>query len=133
MTYPTRPSGLLRFPLPDVDDEGHEEALHRDSDRNPDRGIPAVVKVVAVVQVSYIHFVIVVPIVAPVFRPRINRGDPIAAVLEAWIASVHHEGQPVNAETMVWTKVSAEAIIRNAISVVATTLAPVAMVGFPAL
>jgi hypothetical protein len=107
--------------------------LHRDSNCNPDSGISAVVHVVAIVNVGYIHVVIVIPVIAPVFRPRINRCDPIAPVLEAWIASIHHERQAVDAKSVFWSEVSAEPVVGNAVSVIATALVPVAMVGIPAL
>jgi hypothetical protein len=53
--------------------------------------------------------------------------------LEAGISAYNEEGETVNAEAVVLTKISAEAIVRNAVAIVATTLLPVAVVGIPAL
>jgi hypothetical protein len=59
--------------------------LHRDADRDSGAGVSSVVKVIAVIGVHDIHVIVVVPVVSPVFRPRVNGRDPIAAVLEARI------------------------------------------------
>ena len=92
-----------------------------------------VVQVIAVVNVDNVNIVVVVPVIAPVFRPRVNSSDPIAAVLEARVPAHNQEGQAVDAESMVLTKISAEAVVRNAITVVAAALLPGAVFGFPAL
>jgi len=107
--------------------------LHRDADRDSVVGIPAVVQVVAVVYVDDVNVVVVVPVIPPIFRPWVNGTDPIASVLEARISAHNHEGQTVDAESMVLTKVSAETIARNAIAVVTATLLPGAVIGAPAL
>jgi len=107
--------------------------LHRDADRNSGLGIPAVEQVIAVVDVHDIDVVVVVPVIPPVFRPWVNETEPIAAVLEAGISAHNQEGESVNTEPMVPTKVSAEAVVRNAIAVVAATLLPGAVIGIPAL
>ncbi len=109
------------------------EPLHRDVDCNSDVGIPAVEQVVAVVDVGDINVVCVVPIIRPVFRPRVNHTEPIAAVLEAGISAYNEEGEAVDAEPMVAAEVSTEALVRNAVAVVAAALLPSAVVGIPAL
>jgi hypothetical protein len=107
------------------------EPLHRDVDRNSDSGVPAVEQVVAVVDVGNINVVVVIPVIRPVFRPRVNETEPIALILEARVPTYNQKGQSVYAESMVRPKVSPEALIGNAVSVVATTLLPAAMVGIP--
>jgi len=108
-------------------------SLHRDADRNSGLGIPAVEQVIAVVDVHDIDVIRVVPVIPPVFWPRVNETEPIAAVLEAGISAHNQEGQSVDAESMVRTKVSTKPVVRDAVAVVATTLLPSAMVGIPAL
>lgn len=109
------------------------EPLHRDLDRNSDTRIPAVEQVVAVVDVGDINVVGVVPITRPVFWPWVNQAEPIAAVLEAGISAHNQEGESVDAESMVRAKVPTETVLRNTVSVVATTLLPVAVVRVPVL
>ena len=52
--------------------------LHRDADRDSDVGISAIEQVIAVVDVGDIDVVIVVPVIPPIFRPRVNQTEPIA-------------------------------------------------------
>ena len=92
-----------------------------------------VVQVIAVIGIDDINVVIVVPVIPPVFWPRVNGSDPIAAVLEARVSANNQEGQAIDSESMVLTKVSAETVVRNAIAVVAATLLPSAVLGFPSL
>ncbi len=91
--------------------------LHRDADRDSNVGIPAVVQVIAVVNVDDVNVVVVVPVIPPVFRPWVNGTDPIASVLEAWVSAHNHEGEAVDSESMVLTKVPAETVVRDAIAV----------------
>ena len=107
--------------------------LKRDTDRNSRVGIPAVVHVIAIIDIGDINVVVVVPVISPVFRPRVNRTDPIALVLEAWVSPYNHERQRVDSKSMIPSKVSAVAVVRNAVAAIATTLLPGAMVGVPAL
>jgi hypothetical protein len=53
--------------------------------------------------------------------------------LEAGISAHNEEGETVNAKPVVLTEISAEALVRNAVAVVAAALLPVAVVGIPAL
>ena len=107
--------------------------LKRDVDRNSLAGITAVVHVVAVVHVAYVHIVVVVPVIAPTGRPGIDRADPVAFVLEARVSAYDQEGEGVDAEPVARPKVSAIAVIRNAVAAVAAALLPVAVVGLPVL
>jgi hypothetical protein len=107
--------------------------LHRDIDCNTDTGIPPVVHVVAVVDIVDIHFVVVIPAISPVRRPWIYRTEPITLVLEAWISAYNQERLAVNTESMIRSEIYAEAVVRDAIAVVAATLLPGAVIGFPVL
>src|SRR6185369_5503977 len=98
--------------------------LQRDADRNPNGRVPTVVQVIAVVDVSDINVVGVVPVIRPIFWPRINKTEPIAAVLEAGISAHNLERPSVNSEPMIRPKVSTEPVIRDAVAVVTTTLLP---------
>jgi hypothetical protein len=109
------------------------EPLPRYADRNSNGGIPAVEQVVAIVDVGDINFIGVVPVIRPVLWPRVNHTEPIAVVLEAGISAHNQEGEAVDAEPMVSAKASTEALVRNAIAMVATALLPGAVVGIPAL
>ncbi len=115
-------SKLLRFDL-----------LYRDADGNSDVGIPAVVQVVAVIHVGDVNVVVVVPVIAPIFRPRVNRTEPITVVLEARVSADNQEGEAVDAESVVLAKISAEAVVRDAVAVISAALLPVAVVGVPVL
>jgi hypothetical protein len=108
--------------------ENFEAPLHRDTDRNSDVGITAVVQVTAVVGVCDVNVVIVIPAIPPVFRPRIHETDPITFILEARVTANNHEGESVDAEAMVPTKVSAVTIVGDAVAVVTAALLPVPMV-----
>jgi hypothetical protein len=109
------------------------EPLKRDTDRNSRVGIPAVVHVVAVINIGDINVVVVVPVIPPIFRPRVKGTDPIALVLEARVSAHNLEGEVVDTKPMVFPKVSAVAVVRDAVAAISATLLPGAVVGIPAL
>jgi hypothetical protein len=102
--------------------------LQRDADRNSDVGIPAVVHVVAVIDVGDINVVGVVPVVRPVLRPWVNRTEPITLVLEAWVSADNQERETMDPEPVIRSKVSAVTVVRDAIAVVAAALLPGAVI-----
>src|ERR1700675_2044717 len=106
-------------------------ALHRDIDGNADVGISAVVHVVAVVDIGDIHFVVVVPVVAPVFRPRINGAEPVPFILKTWIPAYNQKGKAAEGEAMSRSEVSAEAIVGNAVAAIPASLLPGAVIRLP--
>src|SRR5260370_42105631 len=57
--------------------------------------------------------------------------EPVAAVLKARISAHHEKWQPGNAESMFLTKITPEAVVGNAISVIAAALLPGAVIGIP--
>ena len=105
--------------------------LQRDADCDSDAGVSLVVHVVSVVGVDHVHVVGLIPVVGPVAGPRINQGEPIAAVLEAGEAADHHVGLAVNDKSMARAEVSVVAIVRNAVAVVASALLPRAVLRLP--
>src|ERR1700687_3939514 len=107
--------------------------LHGDADRNSNVGISAVVHVIAVVRIGDINVVVVIPVIPPEFRPWVHETDPVTLILEARVPTYNHEGQAVDAESMVLTKISSVAIVRNAVAVISAPLLPVAMIGIPVL
>jgi hypothetical protein len=107
--------------------------LERDVDRNSLAGISAVVHVVAIVDVVDIDVVVVVPVISPGLRPGVDGADPIALVLEARVSAHDQEGEGIDAESVARPKVSAVAVVRNAITVVAPALLPGAVIGLPVL
>ena len=109
------------------------EPLQRDVDGYAFAGIPAVIEVITVVHVVDVDVVVVVPVVSPVLRPRVNGADPIALILEARVSAYDQEGQGVDAKAVARPKVSAIPVIRNAVTPVAAALLPVAVVGLPVL
>src|ERR1700691_90349 len=94
---------------PEVPDQSPPAPLHRDAHRNANARVAPVVEVVAVVDIGDIDLVVVVPVVAPVSWPRVNNAQPITAVLEARISANHHEGQALDAESMIRSEITAKA------------------------
>ena len=111
----------------------HGIRYERNVDRNSRRRIPAVIQVVAIVDIVDIDIVIVVPVIAPGIRPGIDGADPIALVLKARVSAYDQEGEGIDAEAVARPKVSAVAVVRNAITSVAAALLPGAVVGLPVL
>jgi hypothetical protein len=105
--------------------------LPRDVDRNCDVGIPVIKQVIAFVDIRDIDIVSVIPVVRPVPWPRVNEAYPVAFVLESWISANNEERKSLDAEAVVRPEESAETFVRNAITVVAATLLPGAVVGLP--
>jgi hypothetical protein len=107
------------------------ELLHRDTDGNSGRRIPAVIQVIAAIGVNDINVVGVVPIVAPVFWPWVNGTEPIPLILEPGKSAHNQEGKARDAESVIAAKVPAETVVRNVITMVAPALLPGAVVGLP--
>jgi len=106
----------------------HSTALHRDANRNSDGGISAVEQVIAIVNVDDVDVIGVKPVICPGPRPWVNETNPITLVLETRISTNHQERKPVDSEPMLRPKVSTVAIVRDAITAVAATLLPGAVV-----
>src|SRR5580700_9620660 len=80
-----------------------------------------------------IHIVVVVPIIWPVFWPRVNDTEPKTAVLEAWISTNNHHGVAINTKRVARAKVAAITVLRNPVAVVSATLVPIAVLRFPVM
>lgn len=118
----TEPVGRTVWPT-------HEQAalpigLHRDADRDPDAWVSPIVHIVAVAPVINVDVVVVVPVVRPVFRPRVEERNPVPLVLEARVSSIDHEGKSVDPKPMLRPKVTAIPIGRNSIAVITAALLP---------
>jgi hypothetical protein len=105
--------------------------LQRNSDRESDVWIPAVVKVVPVVVID-VDVIGSVPIVCPVFRPGIHQQEGISAVLETRISHIDRREIP-NTEPVFPPEIETEAVLRNVVTAVASSLHPCAMIAFPPL
>ena len=75
--------------------------LHRDIDCYADVGIPAVVQVIAVIDVVDIDFVVVIPVISPGNRPWIHGTEPITLILESRISAYNQERPAVDTESMI--------------------------------
>ncbi|MBZ5527052.1 MAG: hypothetical protein LAN71_03995 [Acidobacteriia bacterium] len=106
--------------------------VHVDSDCDPIPGMSSVVQVIAVLEVHDIHLIVFVPVVRPVFRPRVHKTEPKTAVLEAGISAIHLHGIPVHAEPVIRTEVPTVTVLWNTIAVVPAPLLPGAVLGLPA-
>ena len=93
--------------------------------------MPTVEQVIPMVDVRDVNVIVVIPVVAPVFRARIHGGQPISAVLEPRISSHNQKGQAVDPEAGFRPKVSPKAVVGDSVAAIAATLFPGAMLGFP--
>ena len=112
----------------------NDACLQRDRNRQSYLRIPAVVEVVSVVVIVVIDVQIVgvVPVICPVFRPRIHQQERIPAVGEARIAQVHG-GAILYAERVLPPKREIEGGLRNIVAAVAPALRPSPMIAGPVL
>jgi hypothetical protein len=113
------------------EDFRNEHLMQVEADGNAIAGISAVVQIISVSVVIYIHVIAVVPIACPVFRPRVNQTKPKPAVPEAAMPANKHHGKIVHAEPVILAIVGTETVIRNAVAVVAAALLPGAVIGLP--
>ena len=84
--------------------------------------------IVAVIPVIHVDIVVVVPVIRPIFRPRVEERYPVTLVLEAWISAINHEGAAGDPKPMLRAEIAAIAVLRNPIAVIAATLLPGAVV-----
>ena len=91
----------------------------------------SVVHVISVMDIVDIDIVGPIPNRRPGFWARINHAKPEAAELEARGTFDHHDWDVVDAKPMSTAKMRPEAIFRNAVSVVAASFVPGAMLTLP--
>jgi len=102
-------------------------------DCNPVPGIPAVVQIIAVFRVIDIHIIVFIPVVMPVFRPRIKDTEPIVVVLKTGISAENFQREAIDSKCVARTEVAAKMVVGNMIAVVAAPLLPGAVLGLPAM
>jgi hypothetical protein len=95
--------------------------------------ISAVVQIISAAVVVQVHVIAVVPITRPVFRPRVDQSEPVAAVLEAALRANIHHGETVDAEPVILAIRATETVIRNTVAVIPASLLPGAVLGLPAM
>lgn len=93
--------------------------------------MPPVIHVVSVVDVVHIDIVGPVPDRRPGFRAGINHTKPVAPELETRGTFDHYDGDVVHAKPVSTAKMGAEAIFRNAVSMIAAARVPGAMLTAP--
>jgi hypothetical protein len=105
--------------------------LQRDVDCDCDSRMLSVEHVIPVIDVVHIDIVGSVPDGRPGFWARINHSKPEASELETWGTFDHHDWYVVHGEPVSPAKVSAEAIVRNAVSVITAAFVPGAVLSLP--
>jgi hypothetical protein len=110
-----------------------ERLIHVEADGNAIPWMAAVVQIIAITVVVHVDVIAVIPIVGPVFRPRVDQTEPIPAVLEATLPADIHHGEDVDAEPVILAIVAAETVIGNAVAVVSAALLPSAVLRPPAM
>jgi len=103
--------------------------LHLNGDRETKSWLPAVVQVITIVIVD-VHIVILVPVLPPLLRPRVNQEERKAAVVETRVPVVH-DGARLYPERVLITEIHTEAILGDVIAAVASALHPSAMLAIP--
>jgi hypothetical protein len=93
--------------------------------------IAAVVKVVATVVVD-VKVIVGIPVVGPVFRPRIKEQERKPIVVETRIPLIDYR-TGVEAEEVLAAEVDIEAGLWHVVTAVASALRPGAMIGGPVL
>ena len=90
-----------------------------------------VISVVVIVVID-VQLVGVVPVVRPIFRPRVHEQERIPAIGEPGIAQVHG-GAVLHAERVLVPKGEREGVLRNVVAAVAAALRPSAVIAGPIL
>jgi hypothetical protein len=90
-----------------------------------------VVHVISVIDVVNVDVIGPVPNRRPGFRARINHTEPEAPDLETRRPFDHYDWDLVDAKPVSPAKMRAEAIVRNAVSVIAAAFVPGAMLSLP--
>jgi len=105
--------------------------LERNGDCDWEARVIPVVQIVPISSVVEIHVVVLVPVLSPGFRPRINNRDPVSVVLETRHSADENQRKTIDAEEVIVAEVEPEAVFRNPEAVIAATLSPVLMFVFP--
>jgi hypothetical protein len=110
-----------------------ELLVYVNADCNSIAGMPPVVQIVSFIGVIDIYIVAIVPVVGPIFGPRVNQAEPKPAVLEAGISANDQDGKTIDAEPVITPKMPTEMVVGNTVADVAAALPPVSVLGLPAM
>jgi hypothetical protein len=102
----------------------NDRLIQIEGDGNTIAGISTVVQIISVTVVVHVHVIVVVPIVCPVFGPRVHQTEPKSAVLEAAIPANIHHGEIVEAKRVILPIVLTKTVIRDAVAAVTAALLP---------
>jgi hypothetical protein len=111
----------------------NDHLVQIEADGDAIAGISTVVQIISITVVVHVDVIAVVPIAGPVFWPRVNQTEPIAAILETAVAANIHHGETVDAEPVILAIVGTETVIGNAVAVVTAALLPGAVLRLPAM
>jgi hypothetical protein len=105
--------------------------LQRGIDGDGDSRMAPVVHIISIIDIIDIDLVGPVPDGRPGLRAGINYIKPEAPKLETRGAFDHHDGDVVDAKPVSTTEMGAEAVFRDAVSVIAATIVPATMLTLP--
>jgi len=101
------------------------------TDRDAVARISPVVQVIAVVVIVHVNVIVVVPVVRPIFWPRIYETEPISAVLKAPMTANIPHWQTVYSESVILAVVPPKPVVWNTVADISAALLPGAMLGLP--
>ena len=101
------------------------------TDRDAVARISPVVQVIPVVVIVDVNVIVVVPVVRPIFWPRIYETEPISAVLKTPMTANIPHWQAVYPESVILAVVPPKPVVRNTVADISAALLPRAMLGLP--
>src|SRR5579863_799688 len=100
----------------------HLPSLQHNGDRNRLAGMHTVVQVIPVI-IANINVIGGIPVLRPVFRPRVNQHEPITAVLKAGVTR-NYDGLALDAKPVSRAEMETETILGNVVASIAAALRP---------
>ena len=130
VTDPTRHWPGRRRPV-SVGASFNKPLVQINHDRDSILGIPAVIQVITIPGVLNIYIIVLVPVVSPVWGPRVKQADPIATVPKAGVPAKNVQIEAEESKNVAWTKKEAITVVWNSVAVVAATLLPSPVLALP--
>src|SRR5579863_1361841 len=118
---------LSNLPLKTAAPESLNRNLHGDRHAR----IISVIHVVTISVVVDVDVVVQIPVWSPIFRPWIENRYPVSVVVKARSAARENQLQSSQPEIMTASEINSEAIVGYSIAVIASALAPIAVLGLP--